>query len=129
MKGKNMNKIKFLVASAFIVLGVGTLSFLQTSPVYAADAAKEILKGANTTGQTSSPTLEDRLTTITNVLLFIIGAVAVVVIIIGGLRYVTSAGDAGQTKGAKDTILYAVVGLIIAIIAYAIVRFVINAFT
>lgn len=63
---------------------------------------------------------------IINILLFIIGSVAVLVILIGGIRYVLSSGDANATKGAKDTILYAVVGLIVAIMAYAIVNFVLS---
>lgn len=66
--------------------------------------------------------------TITNVLLYIIGAVAVIMLIIGGIRYVTSGGDATQVKTAKDTILYAVIGIIVAILAYAIVNFVVGSF-
>lgn len=65
---------------------------------------------------------------ITNVLLFIIGAVAVIMIVIGGLRYVISGGDAKQVQAAKNTILYALVGVIIAILAYAIVNFVSSTF-
>jgi hypothetical protein len=48
-------------------------------------------------------------------------------IIVGGLRYVTSGGDASSTKAARDTILYAVVGLVIAVMAFAIVNFVLGA--
>jgi hypothetical protein len=63
-----------------------------------------------------------------NVLLYIIGAVAVIMIVIGGLRYTISNGDSSQITGAKNTILYAVVGLVVAILAYAIVNFIVNAF-
>ena len=59
-------------------------------------------------------------------LLFIVGAIAVIMIVIGGLRYVISGGDASQVQAAKNTILYALVGIIIAILAYAAVNFVIN---
>ena len=65
-------------------------------------------------------------TTIVNVLLFIIGAVSVIMIIFGGFRYVTSGGDSGGVTSAKNTILYAVVGLIVALLAYAIVNFVLT---
>lgn len=65
---------------------------------------------------------------IVNLLMFITGAVAVIMIVIGGIKYVTSAGEASQAKSAKDTILYAVIGLIVAIVAYAVVTFIINAF-
>lgn len=56
---------------------------------------------------------------------YIIGAVSVLMIIIGGIRYVTSNGDQSAITSAKNTILYAVIGLIVAILAYAIVSFVI----
>ena len=65
---------------------------------------------------------------VTDVLLFLAGAVAVIVLIIGGIRYVISSGDSGQLQSAKNTILYAVVGLVVVIMAYAIVNFVINQF-
>lgn len=66
------------------------------------------------------------LTNVINLLLTVIGIIAVIMIIVGGIRYTTSNGDASQTKSAQNTILYAVVGLVIAIMAYAIVRFVVN---
>ncbi|HSX41092.1 MAG TPA: hypothetical protein VLF21_00435 [Candidatus Saccharimonadales bacterium] len=62
--------------------------------------------------------------TISNVLIFLVGAISVIMLILGGLRYVTSTGDAGRVKQAKDTILYSIVGLVVAILAYAIVNFV-----
>lgn len=67
--------------------------------------------------------------TITNVLLFILGAISVIMIIIGGLRYVVSGGNATAVTAAKNTILYAIVGVIVALLAYAIVNFVLNSFT
>lgn len=63
---------------------------------------------------------------ISNVVLGIIGflgVVAVVVILIGGIQYITAAGDAGKVKTAKNTILYAVIGLAICALAFAIVNF------
>lgn len=65
---------------------------------------------------------------VSSVLLFIVGAIAVIMIIIGGLRYVISGGDASQVQAAKNTILYALVGIIVAILAYAVVNFVIGSF-
>jgi hypothetical protein len=66
--------------------------------------------------------------TITNVLLFIIGAVSVIMLVIGGIRYTISAGDSSAVTGAKNTILYAIVGIVVALLAYAVVNFVIGAF-
>jgi hypothetical protein len=67
--------------------------------------------------------------TITNVLLFVIGAISVIMLIIGGIRYVVSGGDSSAVTSAKNTILYAVIGIIVAILAYAMVNFVITSFT
>lgn len=61
-----------------------------------------------------------------NTVIFIVGAVSVLMVIYGGLRYVLSGGDAAGIKGARDTILYALVGLAISILSYGIVGFVIN---
>lgn len=63
---------------------------------------------------------------VTNAALFIIGAVSVLMLIYGGIRYTVSGGDTKQVTDAKNTILYAVVGIIVAIMAYAIVNFVIG---
>lgn len=65
-------------------------------------------------------------TTIVNILLYIIGAVAVIMLIIGGIRYVTSGGDSSAVTAAKNTILYAIIGIIVALLAYAIVNFVLT---
>ena len=65
---------------------------------------------------------------VTNVLLFIIGAISVIMLIIGGFRYVTSQGDQTQVQSAKNTILYSIVGIVVAILAYAAVNFVISSF-
>ncbi len=69
------------------------------------------------------------ITNFINILLFIVGGLAVIMIILGGLRYVISGGDSKKVEGAKNTILYAIVGLIIAMLAYAIVNFVLGAVT
>ncbi len=66
--------------------------------------------------------------TITNVLLFLIGAISVIMLIIGGIRYTISGGDQAAVTAAKNTILYAIVGIVVAILAYAIVNFVIGSF-
>jgi hypothetical protein len=62
--------------------------------------------------------------TISDILIYIVGAVAVIMLIIGGFRYVISQGDAANVKAAKDTILYGIIGVVVAIMAFAIVNFV-----
>ena len=64
--------------------------------------------------------------TIINVVLGVLGIVTVAVIIIGGFNYITSSGDPAKVAKAKNTILYGVIGLIIALLAYAIVNFVLT---
>lgn len=64
--------------------------------------------------------------TIINVVIGVVGFVAVAFIIFGGIQYTTSAGDPGKVKKAKDTILYGIIGLVVAMLAYAIVNFVLS---
>ena len=70
--------------------------------------------------------LETNIIGIINAVIAVLGIVAVGVIIIGGISYMTSSGDAGKVKKAKDTILYGVIGLVICVLAFAIVNFVIK---
>jgi len=63
---------------------------------------------------------------IVNTLLFVIGALSVVMLIIGGIRYTTSNGAAAQVTAAKNTIMYALVGLVVAFLAFAIVNWVLS---
>lgn len=87
-----------------------------------ADSARGIDQAATLFGTTGI------FTTISNVMLFVVGAISVIMVIVGGLRYVISGGNSSNITAAKNTILYAVVGLIIAIMAYAIINFVLESF-
>lgn len=93
---------------------------------HAEGAADLIQKGADSTGQKDSRSAGDLAKDFVNIMLFAVGILAVIMIIWGGIRYVLSGGDSGAVSSAKKTILYAVVGLIVAILAYAIVNFVIT---
>ncbi|MBQ3464728.1 hypothetical protein IJH15_00690 [Candidatus Saccharibacteria bacterium] len=64
---------------------------------------------------------------VTNTILYIVGIIAVVMLIIGGIKYVISGGDSKKVTDAKNTVLYAIIGLVIAFLAFAIVNFVISA--
>ena len=89
--------------------------------------AETIRQGADKTGtNTGNNDASTIIRNITNVLLFIIGAISVIMLIFGGIKYTTSNGDQGAVTSAKNTITYAVVGLVVAIFAYAIVDFVIK---
>lgn len=73
-----------------------------------------------------SNSLVDNITTIITVVIAMLGILAVIVIVIGGIGYMTSSGDTQKVKKAKDTILYGIIGLIIAALAFVIVQFVIS---
>jgi ABC-type Fe3+ transport system permease subunit len=76
--------------------------------------------------KSSQSSLSSILGLVLNLLSVIVGLVAVIMIIIGGLKYVTSSGNSERTNEAKNTILYAIIGLVIVAIAQIIVRFVIH---
>ena len=69
--------------------------------------------------------LSGTITTIINAVVGVLSLICVVVIIIGGVNYMTSSGDTAKVKKAKDTILYGIIGLIVCVLAFAIVNFVI----
>lgn len=125
---KQISKAKVLTAVmclAMVFVAVSPVSL----PVYA-DSRDEAQNGAKlaNSGGGSNQNLPDIITTIINVMLFIAAALAVIMIIYGGIRYITAHGDEKQVKVAKDTIVYSVTGLIIAILAYALVTFIFNTF-
>jgi hypothetical protein len=81
------------------------------------------------TSSDSTAKFNNLIHSIINVLSAVVGVVAVVMIIVGGLRYITSGGNDTSVSGAKNTILYAVIGLIIVALAQIIVRFVLTKVT
>lgn len=133
-----MNKVKTLLVSTMMMLGLVAVPALAGPAAYAtshgAPAANNKTSACNGVtqiggGGCNNNQFNNFIKDIINILLFLIGAIAVVMIIIGGLRYVTSGGDQGAITGAKNTILYAVIGLVIAVMAFAIVNFVLGALT
>ena len=77
-------------------------------------------------GADTSEKVNNLITQIINVFSVIVGIIAVIMIIWGGLKYITSGGDSGNVTGAKNTILYAIIGLIIVALSQFIVRFVLS---
>ena len=125
-----MNKLKTIILSLALVTGVAAGAVALT-PAYAGASIKDqINKGVDATGtKESGKSMDSVVKTVINVMLYIIGALAVIMLVFGGIRYVTSAGNSAQVTGAKNTIMYSIVGLLIAIFAYAIVNFVVDSFT
>lgn len=123
-----MKHIRVLLASLAILMGFATMLPLTVSAETPQSSACEALgTGANCTGDSgNSVDLTKIITIVINVFSVIVGVVAVFMIVVGGFRYVTSNGDSNNITSAKNTILYAIVGLIIVAMAQAIVQFVLN---
>lgn len=123
--------IKTFIFAALLAVGVATPFFVGD----AAFAVNPIQSACSSSGSASSlcedsegNSVESVVQIIVNVLLFIIGLISVIMIIVGGLRYATSGGNASSVSAAKNTILYAVIGLAIALFSFAIVSWVTNTF-
>jgi magnesium-transporting ATPase (P-type) len=116
-------------AAASLVLAVALIAPVTVggSVVQAAapSSVRDGFNAANPGGGTTTD-LNALIKRVVNILLFVVGIASVIMIIIGGLRYVTSGGDQGQISGAKNTIMYAVIGLVVASLAFAIVNFVVT---
>ncbi|HEX6416025.1 MAG TPA: hypothetical protein VFZ62_00685 [Candidatus Saccharimonadales bacterium] len=123
-----MRKIKQLLIVAAVLVAGGVA--LTAEPAAAINVFEQC--GANADSSVCQAQGTDNATSmieiVVNTMIFLLGAIAVVMIVIGGIRYATSNGDSSSIKGAKDTILYAIIGLIVAILSYAIVNFVLDAF-
>lgn len=100
-------------------------------PVTAVSAETAIDKGINSAKGDNVPTSlfdgDSIFKTVVNTLLFVIGAISVIMLIWGGIRYTTSAGNSASVTAAKNTIMYAIIGLVIAFLAFAIINWVIGA--
>ena len=121
-----MKKYLILVPTIIVFLGVITLQ-LHALPALADSAQSELQSGANAAGGgASSPSINSIVATVVNILSGIVGVVAVVMIVIAGFKYVTSGGDEGGIRSAKNTLVYAIVGLVIVVLAQSIVAFVLN---
>ena len=128
-----MKKLQSLLLGALFALSTIGAPVLVPAVAHA-DTRAEICKGSGGTWSGGNCTNTNATTTnintviknIVNVLLFIVGAASVIMIVIGGLRYVTSGGDSGAVNSAKNTVMYSVVGLVVAFMAYAIVNFVLK---
>lgn len=138
-----INKIKNLVLVAVMAFGFA-LPALVVVPAtsYAApgctNIGEQIAIGANeAAGSGSDITCDDPSQStdglkqlaadVVNIFSIIVGIVAVIMIIYGGFRYITSGGDSGNVGNAKNTLIYAIVGLIIVALAQLIVHFVLSA--
>ena len=126
------NKIKFIIPALCAIF-----MLFSSQPIFAATTIEDSVcsgTGLNLSGGGTCLTetagsegkLNTLIATIVNIFSVIVGIVAVIMIIMGGFKYITSNGDSNSIQSAKNTILYAIVGIVIAAFAQVIVRFVLK---
>lgn len=119
-----------LLTLTMLLLGMFTFSLATAAPSYADtnDFFKGCKAGVDCSGAKTKTNLSTSVWHLVRTALTVLGGLAVIMIIIGGIMFAASSGDAGRVKTAKNTILYAVVGLLVAMFAAAIITLVINYF-
>jgi len=132
---KNLRKSLVAVVAT---LALAVIPVLAPVAVSAADIGGNLKCGSNLDASgtgcnadvtTGSGNLNNIITDIVNIFSVIVGIVSVIMIIYGGFRYVTSGGDSGNVSSAKNTIIYAVIGLVVVALAQFIVQFVLDKVT
>ena len=114
------NVKKYIILTALLVLGC---SLIIPSFVDASNAVCPPGTVSEVCGDTR--TIEDIIKIVVNTLLFLTGVVSVIVIIIAGIRMATSSGNADSMAKARNSIIFAGLGVVVVLAAYAIVNFVI----
>lgn len=131
-----MKHLRHLLLTGIVTLALA-LGFVNLAPQTAyADASTDAAKAAACQGAggtvnegkctTAGPSLDGIIANVVNILSILVGIAAVVMIIVGGFKYITSNGDTGNINSAKQTIVYAVIGLVIVAFAQFMVQFVIK---
>ena len=136
-----MKRLSFIVVSLVTPL---LLMFGLAAPAFAQDAQSEINNGlcagsnlqftdnpgqCTVAGGDANSKINNIIHTIVNLLSAVVGVVAVIMIIVGGFRYITSGGNDTSVTSAKNTILYAIIGLVVVALAQLIVRFTLSKLT
>jgi hypothetical protein len=125
---------KILVGLLFVpILAAGAIVAVPSISAAAdCDGSQGVAGGASCVSTGQNQTLFGQgglFTNVINTILFVLGAASVIMIVYGGIRYTISGGDSSSVTAAKNTILYAVIGLVVALLAFAISNFVIAAMT
>lgn len=127
-----MKKIKIIIASIAFSFGI-MAPVLSAGVVHALfeDSKNQACAGANLgdgacDATASNNKVSNTLAAVINILSIVLGIIAVIMIIIGGIKFTTSQGDGNSTSSARNTIIYAVVGLVVAALAQVLVKFVLS---
>jgi hypothetical protein len=128
---KLIQKLTMAIASVGIALfavAVPVVAHAQTPSISDGLNRGTCLSTTNSNCTTEDPnrTIDNIIKNVINIFSLIVGVVSVIMIIIGGLKYITSGGESGSVSGAKNTIMFAVIGLIVVALAQVIVKFVLK---
>jgi len=136
-----LKKIKTLIVSLAVLmplaLPVTVLAQAQSSNGTGPDIGRGLCQGSDLqfgsnggcgtgSGESAEEKLNILIEDIVNIISVVVAIVAVIMIIVGGFKYITSGGDSGNVTGAKNTILYAIIGLVVVALAQFIVKFVLT---
>jgi hypothetical protein len=130
---KNLVRVVASLALMLLPLSVPAVAHAQTDSIqngvgcgtqFQFSCTSAISNGAYNSASTSS--VQNLLTTAVNIFSIVVGIIAVIMIVVGGFKYITSGGESSKVSGAQSTILYALVGLVIVVLAQVIVHFVLN---
>ncbi|MEJ0072788.1 MAG: hypothetical protein WDN27_01720 [Candidatus Saccharibacteria bacterium] len=125
-----MQRIRLFITGFAVLLGLGA-GALAPAVVLAGTPTQDVCAtlgsdGTCTTQPAGGVDLNKVVTAIINILSIVVGITAVIMVILGGFRFITAAGDSNNIASARRTILYAVIGLAIVAVAQALVQFVLN---
>ena len=119
-----------------IITALGIFTAIPTPTAFADSSCTDICncttvdeavrQAAGCKNASSDSSLASTIKDILNVVIGVLGIVAVIFIVVGGVRYMTSSGDPTKTKKARDTILYACIGLGVCALSFAIVNWVVG---
>lgn len=127
---KNLKKL--IAVFALSVALVSPLAVVSTS---SAQITENLCSGVDISAPSASGSCDqgsgedgvvDAVQTVVNWLSWFVGIVSVIMIVVGGFKYITSGGASDKVTGAKNTIIYAIIGLVIVALAQFIVRFVVS---
>lgn len=125
-----MRKLILTIVSFIFVfmLVVGSVSAAEQPFQYVCDGPAGGSTVCQEKNKTNNPLFGETgiLTRAIGVLALITGIASVIMVIVGGFKYVTSTGDPAKVNSAKDTILYAIIGAVVALLSQAIVSFVLT---
>lgn len=118
-------KWKLLLISGLLVLGLLAVPVATYACPSSNSASGQVLSGVGQAGSDcSSGGVNNTISTAVTILSIVVGSAAIIMILVSGIRYITSGGDSGKVSSAKSTLIYALIGVVIAAVAQLLVHFI-----